>query len=133
MTMKDITKRNVDVQHHGDVASSVNILNKVNKLLEGNNLKIQFKNSIFWNDNLTHKSKEQIEEVKKDVWERLTTITLHEIEDDFDYIKRTQDIEKLKSLVKKNEEDKIKIKETLTNLKEKQKDLLGDFMKEENK
>ncbi len=131
--MKNITKRMVDVEHHGDIASSVSILNKVNQLLEGNNLKIQFKNSIFWNDNLTHKSKEQIEEVKKDVWERLTTITLHEIEDDFDYIKRTQDIEKLKSLVKKNEEDKIKIKETLTYLKEKQKDLLGYYMKEENK
>ncbi len=124
--MKNITKRMVDVEHHGDIASSVSILNKVNQLLEGNNLKIQFKNSIFWNDNLTHKSKEQIEEVKKDVWERLTTITLHEIEDDFDYIKRTQDIEKLKSLIKKNEEDRIKIKQTTTYLKEKMKELNND-------
>tara|TARA_R110002020_G_C16116097_1_gene759972 strand:+ start:554 stop:955 length:402 start_codon:yes stop_codon:yes gene_type:complete len=124
--MKDITKRNVDVEHHGDIASSVNILNRVNRLLEGNNLKIQFKNSFYWNDNLTHKSKEEIEEAKKDVWERLTTITVHEIEDDFDYIKRTQDIEKLKSLMKKNEEDRIKIKQTTTYLKEKMKELVND-------
>jgi len=117
--MKNITKRNVDIEHHGDIATSVNILNRVNQLLEGNNLKIQFKNSVYWNDDLTHKSKEQIEEAKKNVWERLTTITLHEIEDDFDYIKRTGDIEKLKSLIKKNEEEKSKIEETITFLKNK--------------
>lgn len=117
--MKNITKRNVDIEHHGDIATSVNILNRVNQLLEGNNLKIQFKNSVHWNDDLTHKSKEQIEEAKKNVWERLTTITLHEIEDEFDYIKRTGDIEKLKSLIKKNEEEKSKIEETITFLKNK--------------
>ena len=131
--MKNITKRNIDVQHHGDISTTVNILNRVNRLLEGNNLKIQFKNSTSWNDNLTHKLPGEIQEKKKRFKEIFTTITLHEIEDDFDYIKRTQDIEKLKSLVKKNEDDKIKIKETLTYLKEKQKDLLADFMKEEDK
>lgn len=120
--MKNITKRNIDVEHRGDIANTVNILNRVNRLLEGNNLKIQFKNSIFWNDDLTHKSKEEIEEKRKDVWERLTTITLHQIEDDFDYIKRTNDIEKLKSLIKKNEEEKSKISETITYLKEKMSD-----------
>ena len=26
MTMKDITKRNVDVEHHGDISTTVNIL-----------------------------------------------------------------------------------------------------------
>tara|TARA_R100000426_G_scaffold64402_1_gene44917 strand:+ start:292 stop:705 length:414 start_codon:yes stop_codon:yes gene_type:complete len=129
MTMKDITKRNVDVEHHGDISTTVNILNRVNRLLEGNNLKIQFKNSTSWNDNLTHKLPEEIEEKKKRFKEIFTTITLHQIEDDFDYIKRTQDIEKLKSLIKKNEEDKIKIKEIITYLKEKKKELLGHYYK----
>ncbi len=115
--MKNITKRNIDVEHSGDIFTTVKVLDRVNQLLEGNNLKIQFKDSIFWNDDLSKKSKEQVEEKKKNVWERLTTITLHEIEDDFDYIKRTGDIEKLKSLIKKNEEEKSKIEETITFLK----------------
>lgn len=125
--MKDITKRNIDVEHHGDIAITVNILNRVNRLLEGNNLKIQFKNSVYWNDNLTHKSKEEIEEAKKDVWERLTTITVHEIEDQFDYIKRTNDIEKLKSLIKKNKEEKSKIAETIIYLTDKMKETQEDL------
>ena len=125
--MKDITKRNIDVEHHGDIATTVNILNRVNRLLEGNNLKIQFKNSVYWNDNLTHKSKEEIEEAKKDVWERLTTITVHEIEDEFDYIKRTNDIEKLKSLIKKNKEQKSKIAETIIYLTDKMKETQEDL------
>ena len=125
--MKNITKRNIDVEHHGDIATTVNILNRVNRLLEGNNLKIQFKNSVYWNDNLTRKSKEEIEEAKKDVWERLTTITVHEIEDEFDYIKRTNDIEKLKSLIKKNKEQKSKIAETIIYLTDKMKETQEDL------
>ena len=104
--------KKLDIIHK--IVSSQNrigILNEVNHLLEVVNLKIQFQNSKYYTDDMKAKD-------SKDVPYNLTgdepqEINLYEIEDVFEYIKRVGDIDKLKSIIKKHEEDKVKIDETI--------------------
>ena len=104
--------KKLDIIHK--VVSSKNrigILNEVNNLLEVVNLKIQFQNSKYYTDDMKAKD-------SKDVPYNLTgdepeEIKLYEIEDVFEYIKRVNDFDKLKSIIKKHEEDKVKIDEAI--------------------
>lgn len=87
------------------------ILREVNNLLENVNLKIQFQDSDYYNDDLTAKD-------LKDVPSNLTGnepeyIKLYEIEDVFEYIKRVKDFDKLESIIKKHQEDEVKINEAI--------------------
>jgi len=87
----------------------IGILDQVNNLLENVNLKIQFQDSGYYTDDLKAKD-------SKDVPNNLTGdepeyMKLYEIEDVFEYIKRARDFDKLKSIIKKHEEDKVKIDE----------------------
>jgi len=105
MKKLDIIHKVVSTNH------KVGILREVNNLLENVNLKIQFQDSGYYNDDLTAKD-------SKDVPSNLTGnepeyIKLYEIEDVFEYIKRARDFDKLKSIIKKHEEDKVKIDETI--------------------
>ena len=77
--------KKLDIIHK--IVSSQNrigILNEVNHLLEVVNLKIQFQNSKYYTDDMKAKDS-----------------------------KRVGDIDKLKSIIKKHEEDKVKIDETI--------------------
>ena len=96
--------------------SWIGTLREVNQLLEKVNLKIQFQNSNFYTDDMVYKDEKDIPDTVYS--ETATEIVLHEIEDVFEYIKRTRDIDKLKSIIKKHEEDKVKIDETIKILKE---------------
>jgi len=92
-------------------SSWVGTLKEVNQLLQKVNLKIQFQNSKYYDDDMVHRDQKDIP--KSVVSEMATEIVLHEIEDDFDYIIKSRDIKKLKELIIKNEEDKKKIEETI--------------------
>ena len=92
-------------------SSWVGTLKEVNQLLQKVNLKIQFQNSKYYDDDMVHRDQKDIP--KSVVSEMATEIVLHEIEDDFDYIIKSRDIKKLKELIIKNKEDKKKIEETI--------------------
>ena len=96
-------------------SSWVGTLREVNQLLEKVNLKIQFQNSNYYDDDMIHKDSKDIP--KRVVSEMATEIVLYEIEDDFDYIIKSRDVKKLKELIIKNQEDKKKIEETIKLLK----------------
>ena len=104
--------KKLDIIHK--IVSSQNrigILNEVNHLLEVVNLKIQFQNSKYYTDDMKAKD-------SKDVPYNLTgdepeEIKLYEIEDVFEYIKKVRDFDKLESIIKKHQEDKVKIDEAI--------------------
>ena len=104
--------KKLDIIHK--VVSSKNrigILNEINNLLEVVNLKIQFQNSKYYADDMKAKD-------SKDVPYNLTgdepeEIKLYEIEDVFEYIKKVRDFDKLESIIKKHQEDKVKIDEAI--------------------
>jgi len=112
-----------------DVGTTAGVLRTVNQLLKSFNLAIQFEDSHYYNDDLTAKDSSVVEKQKRgfDVLETDTLITLHEIEDVFEYIKRTEDVKKLESIIKKHEEDKIKIDETIKHITSQIKDRMKDF------
>mgnify|MGYP003140060996 CR=1 FL=1 len=112
-----------------DVGTTASTLRTVNQLLKSFNLAIQFEDSHYHNDDLTAKDSSVVEKQKRgfDVLETDTLITLHEIEDVFKYIKRTEDVKKLESIIKKHEEDKIKIDETIKHINSQIKDRMKDF------
>ena len=112
-----------------DVGTTASTLRTVNQLLKSFNLAIQFEDSHYHNDDLTAKDSSVVEKQKRgfDVLETDTLITLHEIEDVFEYIKRTEDVKKLESIIKKHEEDKIKIDETIKHITSQIKDRMKDF------
>lgn len=112
-----------------DIGQTATTLRTVNELLKSFNLAIQFEDSHYHNDDLTAKDVSVVEKQKRglDVLETDTLITLHEIEDVFEYIKRTEDVKKLESIIKKHEEDKIKIDETVKHITSQIKDRMKDW------
>jgi len=112
-----------------DIGQTATTLRTVNQLLKSFNLAIQFKDSHYHNDDLTAKDVSVVEKQKRglDVYETDTLITLHEIEDVFEYIKRTEDAKKLESIIKKHEEDKIKIDETVKHITSQIKERMKDW------
>ena len=112
-----------------DVGITAGVLRTVNQLLKSFNLAIQFEDSHYHNDDLTAKDSSVVKKQKRgfDVLETDTLITLHENEDVFEYIKRTEDVKKLESIIKKHEEDKIKIDETIKHITSQIKDRMKDL------
>ena len=112
-----------------DVGTTAGVLATVNQLLKSFNLAIKFEDSHYHNDDLTAKDISVVEKQKRgfDVLETDTLITLHEIEDVFEYIKRTEDVKKLESIIKKHEEDKIKIDETIKHINSQIKNRMKDW------
>ena len=116
-------------QKKPDVGTTATILRTVNELLKSFNLSIQFEDSHYHNNDLTAKDLSVVEKQKNglDVLEIDTLISLYEIEDDFEYIKRTEDVKKLESIIKKHEEDKIKIDETVKHITSQIKERMKDW------
>jgi len=112
-----------------DIGTTATILRTVNELLKSFNLSIQFEDSHYHNNDLTAKDLSVVEKQKNglDVLEIDTLISLYEIEDDFEYIKRTEDVKKLESIIKKHEEDKIKIDETVKHITSQIKERMKDW------
>ena len=104
-------------------------LRSVNELLKSFNLSIQFEDSHYLNNDLTAKDESVVEKQKRglDVLETDTLITLNEIEDIFEYIKKSHDVKKLELIIEKHEEDKKKIDETIKFLTEDVKKNLQGF------
>ena len=114
---REIKMKKINIGHEliTEKSSWVGTLREVNQLLEKVNLKIQFQNSNYYDDDMIHKDSKDIP--KRVVSEMATEIVLHEIQDDFDYIIKSRDVKKLKELIIKNQEDKKKIEETIKLLK----------------
>ena len=112
-----------------DIGTTATILRTVNELLKSFNLSIQFEDSHYHNNDLTAKDLSVVEKQKNglDVLEIDTLISLYEIEDDFEYIKRTEDVKKLESIIKKHEEDKIKIDQTVKHITSQIKERMKDW------
>jgi len=132
--MKKISQGRFLVKHHWskkkpEIGSTVSILNTVNQLLESFNLKIQFEDSHFHNNDMSAKDIDVVKKQKRglDVLELDTLISLYEVEDVFEYIKRTEDVKKLESIIKKHEEDKIKIDKTVKHITSQIKDRMKDW------
>jgi hypothetical protein len=134
MKMKKISQGRFLVKHQWskkkpDVGQTATTLRTVNQLLKSFNLAIQFEDSHYHNNDLTAKDLSVVEKQKRglDVLEIDTLISLYEIEDDFEYIKRTEDVKKLESIIKKHEEDKIKIDETVKHITSQIKERMKDW------
>ena len=114
---REIKMKKINIGHEliTNKSNWVGTLKEVNQLLKKVNLKIQFQNSNFYTDDMVHKDQKDISD--KSVSEMATEIVLHEIQDDYDYIIKSRDVKKLKELIKKNQEDKKKIEETIKLLK----------------
>jgi len=98
-----------------DVTTSTNkvaVLKDANLLLEKHNLKIQFEDSIYYNDDMTAKDNSNDESPQNP-----TRIVLYEIEDIFDRIIKDKDINALKKQIEKSNKLKAKIDETIEKLK----------------
>ena len=98
-----------------DIVTSTNkvaVLEETNRLLEKHNLKIQFEDSIYYNDDMTAKDHFNDEHPMNP-----TRIVLYKIEDIFDRIVKDKDITALKKQIEKSNKLKAKIDETIEKLK----------------